>query len=716
MTAKRNMKLTTAYVLTVILCVVSGLVLYTLADIPFGFYFQTAFFTFGVLFVLVLLLTTVICLKSAKRWFNWIGLIPALLTVGVVALLLIITIDYRILYFRALPPSLSKPEWVEDLHYLAGEMARKHADLYALVSEEKMAETVAEIEENIPHMNDALIQMALFRLTALPNDCHTFPFIMFPAFDLHTFPLKVYLFPEGLYVVSAGREYRDLIGTRILRIGSTSIEDIYNKYPLLLSAENISSYRERFTYMVLMAEWLRYHDIIPDIGQADFTLLYTNGEQLVITIPAIKFYPHFLWTNYFPIENNAPPVFTNFREDYYTYRILEDRKTLYIQFNQCVDQPGRETAEQFTERMAEAVTDSDLKRCIVDLRNNDGGSPVWNALFRFLKEHQQFNQQGGLFVLIGRRTFSSAVIFATWLQLQTNALLVGEPSGQGPVFYSRPNLIDLPNSRLPFAVSGRLTIAGLPFDRRPALIPDIPVEYSVYDFLEQRDPVLDAASTYQTSGHSVIDLPERIMEKYTGRYLLNPARIMDIRREGHHLRVQLSDFLPYSGFRFQSELTPISENSFNTKITGVNIEFPAFAGDKPDKIILNWMGTREFFQAAASDYTSAFEKIELGDIGAGCALLSDQNEVYLKHDPDLERTINQLGYYYLRSGNISAAIEIFRLNTELFPDSYNVYDSYGESLMVNDQTELAIQNYRKSLELNPENKNAERVLKKLTGK
>jgi hypothetical protein len=34
-------------------------------------------------------------------------------------------------------------------------------------------------------------------------------------------------------------------------------------------------------------------------------------------------------------------------------------------------------------------------------------------------------------------------------------------------------------------------------------------------------------------------------------------------------------------------------------------------------------------------------------------------------------------------------------------------------LMVNDQIDLAIQNYKKSLELNPENRNAERVLKKL---
>ena len=80
---------------------------------------------------------------------------------------------------------------------------------------------------------------------------------------------------------------------------------------------------------------------------------------------------------------------------------------------------------------------------------------------------------------------------------------------------------------------------------------------------------------------------------------------------------------------------------------------------------------------------------------------------------DLERILNGLGYTHLRKNDVTAAVQIFRLNVDLFPESANVYDSYGEALMVNEQIDLSIQNYKKSLELNPDNKNAERVLKKL---
>jgi Flp pilus assembly protein TadD len=62
------------------------------------------------------------------------------------------------------------------------------------------------------------------------------------------------------------------------------------------------------------------------------------------------------------------------------------------------------------------------------------------------------------------------------------------------------------------------------------------------------------------------------------------------------------------------------------------------------------------------------------------------------------------------------AIEVFRLNVELFPDSWNVYDSLGEAYMNKGDTKLAIDNYKKSVELNPNNTAGIEALKKLEGK
>ena len=78
-----------------------------------------------------------------------------------------------------------------------------------------------------------------------------------------------------------------------------------------------------------------------------------------------------------------------------------------------------------------------------------------------------------------------------------------------------------------------------------------------------------------------------------------------------------------------------------------------------------------------------------------------------------ENDFNSLGYNLITRGMIDAAIEIFKMNVEMNPQSANTYDSLGEAYMINEKIELAIKNYKKSLELNPDNTNAKEMLKKL---
>jgi CubicO group peptidase (beta-lactamase class C family) len=89
----------------------------------------------------------------------------------------------------------------------------------------------------------------------------------------------------------------------------------------------------------------------------------------------------------------------------------------------------------------------------------------------------------------------------------------------------------------------------------------------------------------------------------------------------------------------------------------------------------------------------------------------------LKSDKELysynERELNLLGYNYLRANKNEEAIAIFKLNILEYPKSGNVYDSYAEALMAKGENKGAIENYKKSLELNPNNKNGIDQLKKL---
>jgi len=93
-------------------------------------------------------------------------------------------------------------------------------------------------------------------------------------------------------------------------------------------------------------------------------------------------------------------------------------------------------------------------------------------------------------------------------------------------------------------------------------------------------------------------------------------------------------------------------------------------------------------------------------------LKTKQSDVYDFSEPEL----NRLGYRLLQAGKQKEAIEIFKLNVAEYPKAFNTYDSLGEGYMVSGNLELAILNYKKSLELNPNNTNAVTMLKRIETK
>jgi CubicO group peptidase (beta-lactamase class C family) len=108
--------------------------------------------------------------------------------------------------------------------------------------------------------------------------------------------------------------------------------------------------------------------------------------------------------------------------------------------------------------------------------------------------------------------------------------------------------------------------------------------------------------------------------------------------------------------------------------------------------------------------------------------ISDQGiEAALKQYRDLKRQqpdeydwsepeLNILGYQLLGMNKVKEAIEVFKLNVEVYPQASNTYDSLGEAYLKNGEKELAIKNYAKSLELNPKNTHAIDMLKKISEK
>ncbi len=99
------------------------------------------------------------------------------------------------------------------------------------------------------------------------------------------------------------------------------------------------------------------------------------------------------------------------------------------------------------------------------------------------------------------------------------------------------------------------------------------------------------------------------------------------------------------------------------------------------------------------------------------AAIKQYHELKKEHEKDYDfrpTELNRLGYQLLRENKIiKDAIEIFKLNVEVHPKYANGYDSLAEAYMDKGDKQLAIKNYAKSLELDPNNRNAVEMLNRL---
>ena len=114
----------------------------------------------------------------------------------------------------------------------------------------------------------------------------------------------------------------------------------------------------------------------------------------------------------------------------------------------------------------------------------------------------------------------------------------------------------------------------------------------------------------------------------------------------------------------------------------------------------------------ASELAKSIHESGLADAVAKFETAADLRDLYRVNEGEM----NMLGYNFLQSGKTAEAVEVFKLNTALYPESSNVYDSLGEAYLAAGDNENALINYRKSVELDPNNENGKKIVKQLEEK
>jgi CubicO group peptidase (beta-lactamase class C family) len=204
---------------------------------------------------------------------------------------------------------------------------------------------------------------------------------------------------------------------------------------------------------------------------------------------------------------------------------------------------------------------------------------------------------------------------------------------------------------------------------------------------------LQSSPSYQRP--EIIHLESKTLDMYVKEYPLRDAGISVTKTDGQ----LLIDSPSFGKFH----LFPVSE----TKFVVEDLEQYAIF---------------EFDHTGAPFRLTLHQTSRTGDLYS--AIIEESVESAVEHYREMtgnrvefsESELNTLGYQLLGIKKIREAIEIFKLNVEAHPESFNVYDSLGEAYMMNEDDSLAIQSYKKSLELNPQNVNAERMINKIKKK
>lgn len=402
----------------------------------------------------------------------------------------------------------AQPEdWQKDLRDLEQALIERHVDLFHTASREKFEAAVDDLHERIPRLTVPEILVGIGQIVAMVGDGHT---SFYPAeqkkWRFHIYPIKLWSFSDGTYVTAAPPEHTDLYGKRLLRIDDTPIEEAYRRIATTIGADNEVEYRYSVPFQLIRPELLHVLGIAVSADRAVFH--FEDGVSRTFQALTVKKWLKLDWRTANELYGGeAPPrsrleflfatplVLEHLKKwEYYWFTRLPDRNALFLQFNACWDQKGRPAFAEVVADLFREMDERPVERLIVDLRQNTGGEPnIAEALIEGLAKRTEFTEQGRLFVLVSRRTFSAALTNAAQLRSRAGARVVGEPPRGKPNNPSEGRDIDLKRTKLWVTVSTQYVERDSALGDEEFLPVEIEAPLSFDQFRRAQDPVLEAA-------------------------------------------------------------------------------------------------------------------------------------------------------------------------------------------------------------------------------
>ena len=418
-------------------------------------------------------------------------------------------------------PRLTPAQWREDLQFAVDTFLQRDRS-FSPEARQRFRDAIASLQRTVEGKTDEQIIVELAKAVALSKNAHTRLYLLRNRSELRRYPIRVWWFADGLYVIRATPDYSELLGARILRIGGRTVDQVKQAVDPLF-AGNTSWLKYMSAYTMTSPDVLIGLGLIGSDGKAEIELKNRRGEDVKRQLEPLPLRrsdePTESWWDLAPSRPRSDgawlsalsldaarlPLYLQKTDRQYWSQTLPQWQLLYIQFNRSGDVPGGEPFAEFGKRVLTELQSAAVKKLVVDMRFNTGGNLDIAKTFMEHLGALARKRNMKVYVITGRATFSAGLFHAMQLRQYANAILVGEPVGDELDFWSEGGNLLAPNSKLSFHYADRFH--SMSPAERPELKeylvtgsdlsvkdpkPDIPVNMTARDYLLARDPALEA--------------------------------------------------------------------------------------------------------------------------------------------------------------------------------------------------------------------------------
>ena len=324
--------------------------------------------------------------------------------------------------------------WKSDIEFLKLELAKRHKNLFYSLDEQVYFKSMDLIKASATAKSREKLIVELMACVARVNDGHTKVLVNHTA----QYPFEFYYFEEGIFVTKATEQYVELVGMKLTHINTVAIEEVLEIIQPLVSCDNEQQLKSGVVKYLVVPEILKGTSIIFE-DRASFSFESNEGNTVSKLVYPIDKTQIQLASSYVM----QLPFGRQHLQRCYWSTYFTDKNTLYFQYNACRNDPNK-TFREFNRELFELIDQNQVDQLIIDLRFNGGGnSMILSPFLKALKKRPKF--KSNVIVLIGRSTFSSALLNAIKLKKKFNVTLVGEPTGGKPNHFGELMFIQLTN-------------------------------------------------------------------------------------------------------------------------------------------------------------------------------------------------------------------------------------------------------------------------------